>query len=531
MTLALRYAVRSDVGLLREGNEDSAYAGPHLLAVADGMGGYEAGEVASAAVISSVAPLDRNEMPETDLVEALSGAVASAKQALRSIVSADPAVGSMGTTLTAMLWSGPTAAICHIGDSRAYLLRAGDFYQITRDHTFVQALIDQGRIRPEDAATHPQRSLLLRALDGRTDADPDMSVLSGEVGDRYLLCSDGLPVAVSDEQILDVLSQIAEPSDAVFRLIELALAGGGPDNITCIVADAIDTEDSHVTATKAPVVAGAAASGALPEHTDHTKPIPIPAADADTGATRMETVPVGAGLATTVDGVAATRSRGRSRPGRPGRATSDVAQGGATSALAGGATATRATGTRATAVRATATDSTTTESSPPAPRGHRRSSGRGWPVMRLIVALFALLVIGGLIAAYFWVRNSQYYVGTSKGTVVIYKGANSSVLGIPLSGVAERTGILVSGLPASYAQTLDQTSYGNLAAARKAVATLRTQYQSCEGEFASFEAWKAHSTKRVPTVLKNGHPGFKTVPKPKPNISPTCSTASGAPKS
>ena len=145
MTLALRYAVRSDVGLLREGNEDSAYAGPHLLAVADGMGGYEAGEGASAEVIRTVGPLDRADLRESELVPSLTEAVGSAKDALRHIVESDPAVGSMGTTLTAMLWSGGTgsAAVCHIGDSRAYLLRGEDLYQITRDHTFVQALVDQ----------------------------------------------------------------------------------------------------------------------------------------------------------------------------------------------------------------------------------------------------------------------------------------------------------------------------------------------------------------------------------------------------
>ncbi|HWF80680.1 MAG TPA: protein phosphatase 2C domain-containing protein, partial [Streptosporangiaceae bacterium] len=245
MTFALRYAVRSDVGLLREGNEDSAYAGPRLLAVADGMGGYEAGEVASAAVIKSVAPLDRVPMPEAELIDAIAEAVAMAKQNLRGIVEADPAVGSMGTTLTAMLWSGPTAAICHIGDSRAYLLRDGDLYQITRDHTFVQALIDQGRIRPDEAATHPQRSLLLRALDGRTDADPDLSLLTAELGDRFLLCSDGLPVAVSDDDVLTTLAEISDPAQVVLELIEQAIRGGGPDNITCIVADVIDTDRSQ----------------------------------------------------------------------------------------------------------------------------------------------------------------------------------------------------------------------------------------------------------------------------------------------
>src|ERR1700683_167870 len=287
MTYALRYAVRSDVGVLREGNEDSAYAGPHLLAVADGMGGYEAGEVASASVIKSVAPLDSTPMPESDLVDAAAAAVTKAKQNLRAIVEADPAVGSMGTTLTAMLWSGATAAIVHIGDSRAYLLRDEDLYQITRDHTFVQALIDQGRIRPDEAASHPQRSLLLRALDGRTDADPDLSVLTAELGDRYLLCSDGLPVAVTDEEIRQTLAEIPEPSDAVRQLIDLAIRGGAPDNVTCIVADVIDTDESSLPATRAPVTAGAVASAG----NEQTLQFSRSAFDTDSGMTRFGAAP------------------------------------------------------------------------------------------------------------------------------------------------------------------------------------------------------------------------------------------------
>src|SRR5215467_13285707 len=160
MTLALRYAVRSDVGLLREGNEDSAYAGPRLLAVADGMGGHAAGEVASAVAI--------------ELLAALADAVASANQKLHDLVAANPSIGGMGTTLTAMLWSGTRVAVCHIGDSRAYLLSGGELQQITHDHTLVQSLVDDGRMSPDEAATHPQRSLLLRALDGSSDVEPDL---------------------------------------------------------------------------------------------------------------------------------------------------------------------------------------------------------------------------------------------------------------------------------------------------------------------------------------------------------------------
>ena len=205
MTLELRYAVRSDVGLLREGNEDSAYAGPRLLAVADGMGGHAAGEVASALTIESMAQLD-SVQPGGDMLAALSSAVIAANAKLQEKILANPAVEGMGTTLTALLWSDGHAAVCHIGDSRGYLLRDGELYQITHDHTLVQSLVDEGRISADDVSTHPQRSLLLRALDGRSAAEPDLSVHDSQAGDRYLLCSDGLSGVVSDETLRDTLA-------------------------------------------------------------------------------------------------------------------------------------------------------------------------------------------------------------------------------------------------------------------------------------------------------------------------------------
>jgi serine/threonine protein phosphatase PrpC len=188
MTLALHYALRSDVGLLREGNEDSAYAGPRLLAIADGMGGHAAGEVASAVAISAIAPLDRQNLTNgEDMLDALAAAVASARSTLHDMSESDPAVEGMGTTLTALLWAGAQVAVCHIGDSRAYLLRGGDLYQITRDHTLIQSLVDEGRLSPAAAANHPQRSLIMRALQGSTDADPDLAMHEAFVDDRYLL--------------------------------------------------------------------------------------------------------------------------------------------------------------------------------------------------------------------------------------------------------------------------------------------------------------------------------------------------------
>ena len=268
MTFALRYAVRSDVGLLREGNEDSAYAGPHLLAIADGMGGHAAGEVASAVAISALAGLDQT--PGTDLLDPLADAVARANTTLHEMSLADPAVEGMGTTLTAMLWQDARVALCHIGDSRAYLLRDGDFSQITRDHTLVQSLVDDGRLTPEAAASHPQRSLLLRALDGRTEAEPDLSIREVRLGDRYLLCSDGLSDVVTEQTLHKTLLSYPDLDGAVLQLVELAIRSGGPDNITCIVADVIDAATWPDGASQAAVIAGAASSsdGTHPLRTD-----------------------------------------------------------------------------------------------------------------------------------------------------------------------------------------------------------------------------------------------------------------------
>ncbi|MGH3159984.1 MAG: PP2C family protein-serine/threonine phosphatase [Streptosporangiaceae bacterium] len=264
MTLALRYAVRSDVGLLREGNEDSAYAGPHLLAIADGMGGHAAGEVASAVAISALAPLD-DEVPGLDMLGALADAVAKANARLHDMSAADPSMEGMGTTLTAMLWSGARMGLVHIGDSRAYLLREGDFYQITRDHTLVQSLLDDGRINADEAATHPQRSLILRALDSRTDAEPDLSMREALAGDRYLLCSDGLTDVVTAETLHRTLLAIQDPAETVIQLIDLANRAGGPDNITCIVADVIESATATLPPTEVSVVAGAVSNqGARP---------------------------------------------------------------------------------------------------------------------------------------------------------------------------------------------------------------------------------------------------------------------------
>lgn len=250
MSLVLRYAARSDRGLVRANNEDSVYAGARLLALADGMGGHAAGEIASQLVIAALAHLDDDE-PGGDLLRQLESAVREGNSAIASYVEEHPDLEGMGTTLTAVLFAGPRLGLAHIGDSRGYLLRDGELTQITKDDTFVQTLVDEGRITLEEAHSHPQRSLIMRALTGH-EVEPTLIMREAQAGDRYLLCSDGLSDPVSTETIHEALA-IPDVNDCALRLIELALRGGGPDNVTVVVADVVDVDYGQTR----PILAGA----------------------------------------------------------------------------------------------------------------------------------------------------------------------------------------------------------------------------------------------------------------------------------
>ncbi len=242
MSIALRYAARSDVGLVRSNNQDSAYAGSHLLVVADGMGGHAGGDVASSVAIGRLAALD-SETPASDIVATLEESVLEANQEILRRARDEPQLRGLGTTITALLRAEGKFALAHIGDSRAYLLRDEETIQITKDHTFVQRLLDEGRLTEDEAERHPQRSVLMRVL-GDVDADPelDLSLRAAHAGDRWLLCSDGLSGLVSLDTIDATLKDIEDPGECADALVQLALKGGGPDNITCIVADVVDLD-------------------------------------------------------------------------------------------------------------------------------------------------------------------------------------------------------------------------------------------------------------------------------------------------
>ena len=271
--LAVRYAAASDVGLVREQNQDAGYAGPRLVAVADGFG--PAGDRASAAAIDALRRLESAALPPdmggparpgmatgpvagsavapADLLNVLSDAVSDASASVRSIAESDPDLADSGSTLTAMLLSGSRLALVHIGDTRAYLFRDGGLFQITHDHSVTQSMIDAGRLTQEEAASHPQRSLLIRAIGASSEemlasgapesqasvaGTPDLSLLDARAGDRYLIASDGLTNVVPVAAIRETLSaRVLSPEEVIRRLITLANEAGGPDNIACALAD------------------------------------------------------------------------------------------------------------------------------------------------------------------------------------------------------------------------------------------------------------------------------------------------------
>ncbi|MGW4626867.1 MerR family transcriptional regulator [Streptomyces rubiginosohelvolus] len=250
VALAIRCAALTDIGVVRTANQDAAFAGPRLLAVADGFG--EGGAEASAAAIEALKPSTWGRdgaLSAADLLNALEDTADSAARAVRDAVASCADPDGSGTTLTAMLWTGSRLGLVHIGDSRAYLLRRGELFRITHDHSLVQSMLDDGSLSPEEAASHPGPALLLKALVG--EARPaavavacraDVRLREVLAGDRYLLCSDGLSAVVEAADLRAAVVAADDPQEAVRRLAGLAREAGGPDNVACVVADVVVEE-------------------------------------------------------------------------------------------------------------------------------------------------------------------------------------------------------------------------------------------------------------------------------------------------
>ncbi|GAA4657042.1 Stp1/IreP family PP2C-type Ser/Thr phosphatase [Streptomyces chumphonensis] len=439
MSLSLRFAAGSHDGMIRDHNEDSGYAGPRLLAVADGMGGQAAGEVASSEVISTIVELDE-DVPGSDVLTSLGDAVQRANEQLRVMVEDDPQLEGMGTTLTALLWTGQRLGLVHVGDSRAYLLRDGVLTQITQDHTWVQRLVDEGRITEEEATTHPQRSLLMRALGSGDRVEPDLSIREVRAGDRYLICSDGLSGVVSHQTMEETLGSYQGPQETVEELIQLALRGGGPDNITVIIADVLDVDGNDTPAAQlndTPVVVGAVAETQNP--------------------------PGGPGAQATPASRAAELSRSVPQQ-QPGPADGQEGFGPPGSGAATGAFG------------------EWTDEDGPAEEPARRRKARkgGWVKRSLLIVLALALLGGGLYAAWKWSRG-QYYIGAEGDRVALYQGLNQKLGPLDLGEVREDTGIELKYLPVYQRNQVKETiSMGTLAQAEDKIQKLGDQAEVCE---------------------------------------------------
>jgi len=432
MSLSLRFAAGSHKGMIREGNEDSGYAGPRLLAIADGMGGQAAGEVASSEVISTIVALD-DDVPGSDILTSLGTAVQRANDQLRMMVEEDPQLEGMGTTLTALLWTGQRLGLVHVGDSRAYLLRDGVLTQITQDHTWVQRLVDEGRITEEEATTHPQRSLLMRALGSGDHVEPDLSIREVRAGDRYLICSDGLSGVVSHQTMEDTLASYQGPQETVQELIQLALRGGGPDNITVIVADVLDIDSGDTLAgqlSDTPVVVGAVAEN---QHQLH-----------DNGA--MQTP---AGRASHLGRPAHGQGGGEFGPPGSGDTTGYVPTGGFG-------------------------DYSDEDFLKP-------RAGRKWLKRSLYITLALAVIGGGLYGGYRWTQT-QYYVGTKGEHVALYRGISQDLAWVSLSKVEkDHPEIELKYLPPYQQKQVKATiAEGGLGDAQSKIDELAVQASACQ---------------------------------------------------
>ncbi|MEU9520321.1 Stp1/IreP family PP2C-type Ser/Thr phosphatase [Streptomyces sp. NPDC048224] len=447
MSLSLRFAAGSHKGMIREGNEDSGYAGPRLLAIADGMGGQAAGEVASSEVISTIVALD-DDVPGSDVLTSLGAAVQRANDQLRQMVEEDPALEGMGTTLTALLWTGQRLGMVHVGDSRAYLLRDGVLTQITQDHTWVQRLVDEGRITEEEAGTHPQRSLLMRALGSGDHVEPDLSIREVRAGDRYLICSDGLSGVVSHQTMEDTLASYQGPQETVQELIQLALRGGGPDNITVIVADVLDLDTGDTLAAQlsdTPVVVGAVAEN-----------------QAQTGDNGIMQTPAG-------------RAAGLGRPRGGGGEFGPPGSGDVTGFIPTGGF---------------------DDYGPDdfvKPRKNRK-----WLKRSLYTALALAVIGGGTYGGWRWTQT-QYYVGTNDDHLALYRGISQDLAWVSLSKVQkDHPEIELKYLP-PYQQELVEATIpeGDLNDARAKIEELAVQASAC----------KKQAEKRSAATEKNAKTG------------------------
>ncbi len=456
-SLRLRYAALSDVGRVRKDNQDSGYASDHLLVVADGVGGAARGDVASSTAVQILRRLDT--APDGDLLQAMAGAIHRAHDRIAELVDEDPELEGTSTTVTAALFDGTRVGLGHVGDSRAYLLRDGELSQLTKDHTFVQSLIDEGRITQEEARSHPHRNLILKAVDGVHETDPDLFTIELAPGDRLLLCSDGCSGVLDDSRLADILGT-GTVDYAVVELVRSALEAGSSDNVTCVVADVVAGDapvdaDTAAAASTGPMLVGAAAE--QPRKAGAASKIFRGHRGGDTG----ELEPV---------------------PGEDAREVDP-------------------------------------EELRYAPRPPRRFAWLA-RIAVLLVVLGVLTAAGA--AAYSWTQK-QYFVAEADEQVAIFQGIDADLPGLDLSGLYETSQIPLASLPEyRAAQVRDGISAESLQDARRIVDNIGELARPCPtAEPSPTAAPSARPSAGDPSARPRAGASPSASPTPSPSPSPT----------
>ncbi|SDS55305.1 protein phosphatase [Pseudarthrobacter equi] len=472
--LIMRYAARSDVGRIRSKNDDSAYAGRHLAVVADGMGGHAGGDVASAATVLDMIHLDRADY-EGDAGTILADEIQTANSLLSELVHINPKLAGMGTTVTALLLAEGQLHFAHIGDSRAYRLRDGEFEQVSVDHTFVQRLIDEGRLKPEEAETHPHKNVLMRVL-GDVDASPelDLDTLEARPGDRWLLCSDGLNY-VAGHAVERTVKETPNLRECVETLVDLTLEAGSPDNVTVIMLEIAEETPDDVSTAAVDVIpaaratesadapaASAAPAAATAEASDAdakdardpgAKSQPADAktvggSEPDTGPSEDKTPDPGSTDPHLGEHLSAEvlREELSSRPHELVGAAATAAESGSIPTIAGRTVARRA----ATVLTHKAEPAANDDDETLVPLKPRR-----WITWSVAAAVVVVLGIG-LWLGYAWTQT-RYYVGESDSRVAIFNGVSQRLGPIQLSSLETVTDIRMDSLPQFSQQRVRQT--------------------------------------------------------------------------
>ncbi|MEO5992314.1 MAG: PP2C family serine/threonine-protein phosphatase [Arthrobacter sp.] len=465
--LIMRYAARSDVGRVRGKNDDSAYVGRHLAVVADGMGGHAGGDVASAATVLDMIHLDSDDY-HGDAGTILADEIQTANSLLSELVHIDPKLAGMGTTVTALLLAEGKLHFAHIGDSRAYRLRNGEYEQVSVDHTFVQRLIDEGRLRPEEAETHPHKNVLMRVL-GDVDASPelDLDTLEVEPGERWLLCSDGLNY-VAGHVVERTVRETRDLRECAELLVDLTLEAGAPDNVTVVMLEIVEqTADDVRTAAvdvvpapASPIVASGGSEragqatgstvGAAAKSAASSPGTPKDTAGAPSSAERVRpqeepensTDPhLGEHLSAEV-----LREELSGRPHELVGAAATAAESGSIPTIAG-----RTMARRAATVLTHKSEQAKEEADEFSPDG----GPRRWVTIAIAAAILAVLAVG-LWLGYAWTQT-RYYIGEQDQHVAIFNGVSQRLGPIQLSRLETVTEVRMSALPEFSQQRVRQT--------------------------------------------------------------------------